>query len=229
MSVSWSIARNSHKKMDISRILTAPHRLVAEALAATRQAIIIVSAAGAMLLCTEPAEGCLKRYFEGATPHELPETLRSWTLQHSLVPIGQGNPPESHPPFIVDRETGRLTIRLINSQTMDHRLLMFDEQNTGSHAAQFRHQLRLTVREAEVLFWVSQGKMNADIATLLGLKTATVEKHLEHIFAKLNVETRTAAARCAHESLNGPPFCQTVSAVTGSLARISTVKSAVGR
>ena len=62
--------------------------------------------------------------------------------------------------------------------------------------------LGLTVREAEVLLWVSQGKANADVATILGMSEKTVKIHLGHIFEKLNVETRTAAAMVAMEKLS---------------------------
>ena len=51
----------------------------------------------------------------------------------------------------------------------------------------------LTERETEVLTWVAEGKSNRDIGTILGIKSATVKKHLEHIFQKIGVETRTAA------------------------------------
>ena len=60
--------------------------------------------------------------------------------------------------------------------------------------------LKLTRREAEVLFWISQGKSNYDIGVILGAKTGTVCKHVEHILAKLNVENRTAAAVIALET-----------------------------
>jgi DNA-binding CsgD family transcriptional regulator len=52
----------------------------------------------------------------------------------------------------------------------------------------------LTRREDEILFWVSQGKSNRDIAAILEISPATVSKHLEHIYPKLGVENRTAAA-----------------------------------
>lgn len=55
----------------------------------------------------------------------------------------------------------------------------------------------LTAREAEVLYWVIQGKTNRDIAEILSLSPRTVHKHLEHVFQKLGVETRTAAAALA--------------------------------
>ncbi|MBI3870842.1 MAG: response regulator transcription factor [Verrucomicrobia bacterium] len=61
--------------------------------------------------------------------------------------------------------------------------------------------LGLTPREAEVLLWVAQGKTNADVATILGMSDKTVKIHLSHIFEKLSVETRTAAAMVAMERL----------------------------
>ena len=52
----------------------------------------------------------------------------------------------------------------------------------------------LTRRETEVLRWVTEGKTNADIGMILGVRPRTVAKHLERVFDKLGVETRTAAA-----------------------------------
>ena len=51
----------------------------------------------------------------------------------------------------------------------------------------------LTPREGEVLCWVARGKTDCEIAALLGLSPRTVGKHLEHVYIKLGVETRTAA------------------------------------
>lgn len=55
----------------------------------------------------------------------------------------------------------------------------------------------LTRREREVIAWVAAGKRNAEIAAILGAKPRTVGKHLERIFEKLGVETRSAAVRIA--------------------------------
>lgn len=52
----------------------------------------------------------------------------------------------------------------------------------------------LSKREREVLHWVREGKRNREIATILGLSPLTVRRHLENIFQKLGVETRSAAA-----------------------------------
>src|SRR5262249_4134851 len=58
----------------------------------------------------------------------------------------------------------------------------------------------LTARETEVLFWISQGKSNRDIGIILGAKTGTICKHVEHILSKRNVENRTCAAVVALET-----------------------------
>lgn len=62
--------------------------------------------------------------------------------------------------------------------------------------------LGLTPRVAEVLLWVAQGKTNADIAKILGISEWTVKKHVLEIFARLGVETRTAASLRAIETLS---------------------------
>jgi DNA-binding NarL/FixJ family response regulator len=57
----------------------------------------------------------------------------------------------------------------------------------------------LTDRELEVLRCVSRGEGNKQIAVSLGIAEPTVKAHLVHIFEKLGVENRTAAARVARE------------------------------
>jgi DNA-binding NarL/FixJ family response regulator len=61
--------------------------------------------------------------------------------------------------------------------------------------------LGISPREAEVLCWLAQGKSNGEIAGILGMTEHTVKKHLQHIFEKLGVESRHAAAVRALETL----------------------------
>ena len=65
-----------------------------------------------------------------------------------------------------------------------------------------QNQLKLTAREAQVLFWISIGKTNRDIGKILDVSPRTVNKHLQQIFPKLGVENRTAVARIAISALN---------------------------
>lgn len=55
----------------------------------------------------------------------------------------------------------------------------------------------LTTRECDVLYWVMLGKTNREIGEILSISPRTVNKHLEHVFEKLGVETRTGAASLA--------------------------------
>lgn len=51
----------------------------------------------------------------------------------------------------------------------------------------------LTPRESEILLWMTEGKQNREIAVILGISLATVQKHVVHILEKLDVENRHAA------------------------------------
>jgi DNA-binding NarL/FixJ family response regulator len=64
--------------------------------------------------------------------------------------------------------------------------------------------LGLSPREAEVLFWIAQGKANADVGTVLNMSELTVKKHAGRIFEKLGVESRHAATLKALEVLSIP-------------------------
>jgi DNA-binding CsgD family transcriptional regulator len=62
------------------------------------------------------------------------------------------------------------------------------------HRTQEHDDLQLTAREREVLTWVARGKTNLEIARVLSIAPGTMRKHLENVYDKLGVHTRTAAA-----------------------------------
>ena len=53
--------------------------------------------------------------------------------------------------------------------------------------------LGLSLREMEVLNRTAEGKTNLEISSILGIRERTVEKHLESVYKKLGVNTRTGA------------------------------------
>ncbi len=55
----------------------------------------------------------------------------------------------------------------------------------------------LTKRELEILGFLTHGLSNREIATQLSLSTATIKGHVEGIYSKLNVDSRTAAVTTA--------------------------------
>lgn len=51
----------------------------------------------------------------------------------------------------------------------------------------------LTPRECDVLYWLTRGKSNAEIASLLRLRGDSVSRHLHSIYDKMGVDNRVAA------------------------------------
>lgn len=87
-----------------------------------------------------------------------------------------------------------LLTKIEGERVLKHVLVQLKEQTQMPSAEDIAHACpSLTPREAEVMHWVSMGKTNRDIAEILQLSPRTVNKHLEHVFEKLFVETRTAA------------------------------------
>jgi DNA-binding CsgD family transcriptional regulator len=84
-------------------------------------------------------------------------------------------------------------------------MLILQEESAQAVMDELSAALGLTAREAEVLYWAMQGKINRDIGDILGSSPMTVKKHLERIYAKLGVETRTAAAALAQQRIRQRP------------------------
>ncbi|MGF0253612.1 response regulator [Rhodococcus erythropolis] len=60
-----------------------------------------------------------------------------------------------------------------------------------------RPQEALTARESELLSLLAEGMTNRELGKVLFISEATVKTHLGHIYAKLGVETRSAAVSVA--------------------------------
>ncbi|WP_407304974.1 response regulator [Acinetobacter sp.] len=87
-----------------------------------------------------------------------------------------------------------LLTKIEGERVFKHVLVQLKEQTQMPSAEEIANACpSLTPREAEVMHWVAMGKTNRDIAEILQLSPRTVNKHLEHVFEKLFVETRTAA------------------------------------
>lgn len=133
-------------------------------------------------------------------PGRLPAPLEAWRARqaHRLGNEHEGALHDAPPlvePFVIDCPGKRLVVRYLLDG--DGSLLLVEERSLGPRAD---HLLArgLTAREAEVVCTIAQGNTNATTAQLLGMSPRTVEKHLEHAYAKLGVANRTAAVAIAH-------------------------------
>lgn len=121
----------------------------------------------------------------------LPDTLLRWVQAQNLPLNSSDDAPPPRLPLKFFRTNKCLLVRLL-SKPGEHLILMEEQQTTPADDLAVTHAL--TPREADVLHWIAGGKTNGEIATILQMQTGTAKKHVEHILAKLGVETRTAAA-----------------------------------
>jgi CheY-like chemotaxis protein/DNA-binding CsgD family transcriptional regulator len=178
-------------------------RQTRNALDAFGYATITVRASdGALLWQTPLARELLLRYCgpqAPSTPRAPPEVV-DW-LQQCLAHLVRQDPPGEPPRLSLERGAARLGFRLhqqigdVDAQG-DWLIVMREVSDTAVIDA-IGLSFKLTPKEAEVLYWVVKGKTNKDIGDILGSSPMTVKKHLERVFVKLGVETRTAAAGMA--------------------------------
>lgn len=98
-------------------------------------------------------------------------------------------------------DQGRLVARHMGQSGFAESMLVLHVELAYAVKAIRQPEVPLTPRETEVLSWVAKGKTNRDIGEILGMSHRTVNKHLEHIFEKLGVETRSAATAIAGQLL----------------------------
>lgn len=160
-------------------------------------AITVRASDGRLMWQTPLAREWLLRYCGTQSP-QAPAEVVVW-LQRHLPPDPLREPPR------LSLESGprRLTFRLHQQVDEGEWLIVMQETSDTSVIEALAQAFGLTAREAEVLYWVVKGKINRDIGDILGASPATVKKHLERVYAKLGVETRTAAAAMAINRVRG--------------------------
>jgi len=165
----------------------------AASLDATGRLMLATDAKGSLLWCTPRAEAAISRMVPGWSRQEtLPPSVRvpveRLLLRGSAgasVRLDQANP------------EGMLELVLVTRYRENEVLIRLNELNPRKDVEKLAASLNLTLREAEVLLWVSYGKSSGDISDVLEISPRTVQKHLEHVYEKLGVETRSAAAAIA--------------------------------
>jgi DNA-binding CsgD family transcriptional regulator len=114
---------------------------------------------------------------------------RNWGLERPAINHGQQ--------FSLSRLGSKLTVHFVpDPDDTSVGYLLLKSSRAELRTAQLA-RLPATEREREVLTLVAAGRTNSEIAAVLAISARTVQKHLEHIFEKLGVESRTAAAVCA--------------------------------
>lgn len=181
--------RNAETMAELAAVLVA----LGEGVDSLGRGLIAVSRDGRVGFATRSARHWITAYFchRPWSGERLPELLQRWLREQEAYLATTGDAPRARTPFVVARDDRRLVIRLVSEP--GRLLLLLEEELIGVVPRLFEPH-GLTRRESEVLAWVAEGKTNAEIASILGARRRTIGKHLERIFQKLGVETRTAAA-----------------------------------
>lgn len=156
-----------------------------------RRAVLLANHDGKIQFVDPAASRWLKEFFGRAR--------KSRTLPHKVYRwLSKRNGAKSATSLVAKKRDTQLHLRRQDSLT-EHSVVLLLELIKGKGDERSRRIHELTPREREVLFWIAHGKSNSEIATILGIKPATVGKHLERIYPKLGVENRTAAASFVSE------------------------------
>lgn len=134
----------------------------------------------------------LETYFVKPTSCvQLPDHLWSW-VKYQIAGLEQKTDLSRQClPLRIQKSGRELTIRLVVEQPNQQYLLLLEEQTLSSLTS--LSLLGLSQRETEVLALVIQGKDNQAIATELSVCPSTIRKHLENIYSKWSVTSRTEA------------------------------------
>ncbi len=159
--------------------------------------LLAASRSGQVLWCTPQAARLIGS--DHSVPHPtLPGDALAWLLSCADTP---GRGPDATFAFGPGKSSTMLRVSYVGQVGPDELLLRLAPGR--SDEAALRDMLGLTFREAEVLLWLSRGKSNRDIAEILGLSPRTVNKHLEQMFLKLDVDNRASATALAIRALQG--------------------------
>lgn len=104
---------------------------------------------------------------------------------------------EHYLPLVIIKTRSRLSFTVTQTDADEQVVILLREESDEAQIEALMNIFKLTNRESEVLYWATKGKTSRDIGDILGSSPRTVNKHLEHVFVKLGVETRTAAASMA--------------------------------
>lgn len=163
------------------------------------QATLAVRPESGELVWQTPLARRLLQDFGLSAGDEAPESLVGWVAAAARA-RREG---KEVPPLSVAQGAGRLLFSLHDQGRDGEWLVALRVESDAAIVGALVQAFHLTQREAEVLYWVIRGKTNRDIGDILGTSPRTVHKHLEHVFEKLGVETRTAAAALAMARVRG--------------------------
>jgi len=157
--------------------------------------VVVLAGDGHVKRWTEQGKNWIAQYCRTPFPAQadrLPDCFADWYRRQLALVAQETLSPSPRDPLVVDKAGRQLTVQLIPDHFRDEHLLLLNEKR-GDSSWSSLGEYGLTPRESEVLAWVAKGKTNVEVGAILQMSGRTVQKHLEHIYQKLGVGTRTTA------------------------------------
>lgn len=164
-------------------------RMAREALDVGGMGVLVVDARGRVAWQSPRAKRWLPEFLADLPAGEAVRWLAAWSADSGTC---QRSAPDGR----------TLVAQRLGDIGMGEAMWLLNVKPAGEALASRLATASLTPRETEVLSWIAKGKTNRDVGEILGLSPRTVNKHLEHVFEKLGVETRSAAAALASRELS---------------------------
>jgi DNA-binding CsgD family transcriptional regulator len=185
--------RNALAASRVSDCLTQ----VGQGLGEMRRAVLLARPDGTIRWACDLAREWLREFFPDYVESSgvLPPSLRRW------VKDGERAASPGRPRFSEHQtpSVGDARLLVYSSKAGDGATVIAFLRERNAFGPRTLDDLRLTEREGQILFWISEAKTNPEIAAILGISPPTIHKHAEHIFGKLGLENRLQAQRLGWE------------------------------
>ncbi len=164
-------AKNAELECEVALRLDAEKQLATS----LDRAVLVLARDGALLFATRLAHDLMAKFSVGAA---------------ALVPTTR-----------FTGEAGALRVRHFTEPGRDDLVMLALEEEHAPPGPAALLKLGLTPRQAEVAYWVAQGKTNPEIAVILDASPRTIDKHMERILERLGLENRATLTMRTSELL----------------------------
>lgn len=164
-------AKNAELESEVALRQDAEKQLAAS----LDQAVVVLGREGGILFATRLAHDLMAKF--GLGPGDLGRATR------------------------IANAAGVLQVRHFTEPGRDDLVMLALEEEHAPPGPAALMALGLTTRQAEVAYWVAQGKTNPEIGIILDASPRTIDKHMERILERLGLENRVALLMRAGELL----------------------------
>ncbi len=174
-------------------------RGIDDVLAESGRALVVLGKGGLDARASPRAQVALATHFGPPRAGVLPEPVAAWVAEERRQVFDDGRP-RIHRPLVSADGDRQLVVRFLPGGGARPDVLAIDEHVPERVAAELR-RLGLTSREAEILAVMMRGASTSEAARQLDVRSSTLSKHLQHIYRKLGVASRTAAIAAATDAV----------------------------